>query len=107
MYSKVVQHLNDYLDGSSSKHQFEEWLYDLAFDVEETQSERVIALVHELEGILAEASSGNWAESVLQIELRAALQQDPATQTVFSFSAGAFPQRFGLGCPMAFAVPLM
>jgi hypothetical protein len=69
MYSQVIRQINSYLKGQSSKEQFEAWLYDVAFDVEENHTQRVIELVHELEGTLAEASSGHWPEYALRDEL--------------------------------------
>lgn len=69
MFSQVIQHVEQYVSGRTSKEDFEIWLYDLAFDVEQRYTRRVISLVHNLEGIFSEASSGNWPEAILKTEL--------------------------------------
>lgn len=69
MMNELLSRLSQYLDGGSDLEAFEIWFYDLAFDIERQYTGDVVDLVHEIEGILAEASSGYWSEAVLRNEL--------------------------------------
>jgi hypothetical protein len=66
---ELVRKLESYLDDSISLENFECWFYDLAYDVEKRWTGLGVDMVHEIEGTLAEASSGNWPNYVLRNEL--------------------------------------
>ena len=69
MIDDLINRLDRYLDRNSSLEEFETWLYGLAFDIEKRYSGRIVEVVHEIEGILAEASSGNWSVTSLDRQL--------------------------------------
>ncbi len=71
MMNEVLEQIAAFVDGKISREQFDLWFYDLSFDVEKTQPKDIVTLVHEVEGLLAEASSGGWSEDSLRAELRA------------------------------------
>ena len=73
MFNELVGKVDDYLDGYISLGEFECWFFDLAFDVEKHWAGEFVDLVHKIEGILAESSSGNWSEATLDRELNDAL----------------------------------
>lgn len=75
MMDELVSRLDQYLDGATSLEEFEVWFYDLAFDVEEGHSGALVDVVHHIEGILAESSSGHWRTFVLKRELDAAIRE--------------------------------
>jgi hypothetical protein len=66
---ELMDQLHKYLAGQTSLSDFEYWLYALAWDVEQSASPDMIALVNRLEGLLAEASSASWPEDVLRQEI--------------------------------------
>ena len=63
-----------YADGKISRQAFELWFFQLSFDVEKAASEPIIALIHQVEGLLAESSSAEWCEEELRKELRIAIK---------------------------------
>jgi hypothetical protein len=69
MMDELIGRVEAYLDGASSLDDFEIWFYDLAFDVEARFNTRVVDLVHQIEGVLAESSSAHWPNPVLRKEL--------------------------------------
>lgn len=72
---ELVSRVDGYLDGFTSLSEFKAWFYHLAFDVERRYAGEFVDLVHHIEGLLAEASSGNWRASVLDTELDLAVQK--------------------------------
>jgi hypothetical protein len=75
LIDELVGRVDQYLDGDDSLEEFERWFYDLAFDVERRITGPGVDLVHEIEGILAEASSTGWSRSDLNAELDLAVQK--------------------------------
>jgi len=75
LIDELVGRVDQYLDGDDSLEEFERWFYDLAFDIERRKTGRGVDLVHEIEGILAEASSAAWSRSDLNAELDFAVQK--------------------------------
>jgi hypothetical protein len=65
MIDELINRLDQYLDRNASLEEFEDWFYNLAFDIEKRYTGRTAELVHEIEGILAEASSGHWSIAAL------------------------------------------
>lgn len=65
MLNDLVAKIDDYLDGNASLQQFKEWFFHFSFDLDRKFSGSVVDLVHEIEGILAEASSGHWSTAAL------------------------------------------
>ncbi len=55
MLNDLVAKIDDYLDGNASLQQFKEWFFHFSFDLDRKFSGSVVDLVHEIEGILAEA----------------------------------------------------
>jgi hypothetical protein len=58
-----------FLDGYLTLEEFELWFFDLAFDVENTMEPPVVRIVHNIEGVLSESSSGHWSRATLISEL--------------------------------------
>jgi hypothetical protein len=65
MIDELINRLDQYLDRNASLEEFEDWFHNLAFDIEKRYTGRTAELVHEIEGILAEASSGHWSIAAL------------------------------------------
>jgi hypothetical protein len=74
MVDELVNRVDQYLGNDSSLGEFEAWFYDLAFDIERRWSGRVVDIAHQIEGILAEASSAGWSEAEIRSELDFAVQ---------------------------------
>lgn len=86
LIDEVVSQVDQYLSGYTSLEQFETWLYDLAFDIERRYSGEVVDLVHQLEGTLAESSSGHWTCALLENELDAAISPHRRYPLVIQYS---------------------
>lgn len=69
MFNDLIEKLDQYLGGYISLEDFELWFYDLAFDVEKRYAGTIVEVVHDIEGTLAEASSGQWSRIALNNEL--------------------------------------
>ena len=72
MMNELMDKIEAYGDGKISREEFGLWFYGLSFDVETKQPGEIVALVHEVEGLLAEASSAGWSEGSLRGELKMA-----------------------------------
>jgi hypothetical protein len=55
--------------GKSSLDEFRMWFVPLARNIEQSQHAEAIKLAYRIEGILGEASSGNWTDQELMEEL--------------------------------------
>lgn len=75
MIDELVSRVDRYLDEESSLEDLERWFYDQAFDLERRYSGPIVDLFHEIEGILAEASSAGWGQPDVRSELEIALQE--------------------------------
>ena len=67
--------VNDLIADRISSEDFERWFYDFAYDVEEKSPAEMVELTHEIEGILAEASSGEWPRPALESAIANAAAQ--------------------------------
>lgn len=58
-----------YVAGEISLTQFQDWFVPISWDIETTGDHSAIHLAHQIDGLLAEASSANWVERDLREEL--------------------------------------
>jgi hypothetical protein len=72
---ELIARLESYLNGSLTLDAFEQWFYDLAFDIEKRDCNGYMDLVHRIEGILAESSHGGWTNETLRAELSSLLEE--------------------------------
>jgi hypothetical protein len=84
----LIMYLRSYLDGYLSREEFERWFYDLAFDVERYASPSFVNLVHRVEALLAESSSGSWPVEVLHAELALVLEPLEDRHALFVINSG-------------------
>jgi hypothetical protein len=84
----LIMYLRSYLDGYLSSEEFERWFYDLAFDVEHHGSPSFVNLVHRIEALLAESSSGSWPVEVLHSELALVLEPIEDRHPLFVINSG-------------------
>ena len=70
--AKILGRLLKYVAGLDSLESFEQWFVPISVDIERSGDARAIALVHRIDGILAEASSADWSQQALREELQGA-----------------------------------
>jgi len=70
--NELVAKVGEFIDERITRDQFETWFYALSYSIESRETGRVVELVHEVEGILAESSSGGWSPADLRRELESA-----------------------------------
>jgi hypothetical protein len=75
--------------GRSSLAKFRDWFLPVSINIEESGNSSAIALVYQIDGILAEASSAGWDEEAIKEELARV--------------SGAFPSKTERDGPHVFA----
>jgi len=71
--AQIADRVHEYLNGHLSFHEFQQWFVPASWNIERSGNRSAIALAHNVDGILAESSSANWDEMVLQRELANAI----------------------------------
>jgi hypothetical protein len=67
--SQIRQALWKYAEGKISLDDFRAWFVPISWNIEESHEPQAIQLTHQIDGILAEASSADWSESDIYEEL--------------------------------------
>lgn len=66
---QIGRRLSDFVDGRTCLQDFRKWFVPLSITIEESGDDAATALAHEIDGLLAEASSAGWTEEDLKEEL--------------------------------------
>jgi hypothetical protein len=66
---ELISKLEAYISGAIGRDEFSVWFYGVSRKAESNYSGVLLDLVREVEGVLAEASSGNWSHDGLVEEL--------------------------------------
>jgi hypothetical protein len=69
MMDELISKLEAYISGAIGREEFSVWFYGMSRKAETNYSGVFLDLVHEVEAVLAEASSGNWSHDGLVEEL--------------------------------------
>ncbi len=69
MMDELISKLEAYISGAIGREEFSVWFYGMSRKAETNYSGVFLDLVHEVEGIFAEASSGDWSHNGLVEEL--------------------------------------
>ncbi len=77
--------LESYLADEWSLERFEREFYNASYKIESRYSGSVVCLAHNIEGILAESSSGHWSVSTLRRSLEDLLLQYRPLQGLIHF----------------------
>jgi len=67
--TQIRDNIRKVADDELSVHDFEQWFVPMSWNIENCGDPSAIAVVHKIDGILSESSSGNWSESDLRDEL--------------------------------------
>ena len=72
---ELISKLEAYISGAIGRDEFSVWFYAVSRKAETNYSGVFLDLVREVEGIFAEASSGNWSHEGLVEELESAVSR--------------------------------
>jgi hypothetical protein len=75
MMDELISKLEAYISGAIGRDEFSVWFYGVSRKAEVNYSGAPLDLIHEVEGILAEASSGGWSHEGLVEELESAVSR--------------------------------
>jgi hypothetical protein len=89
MSEKFLRMLESYLADEWSLEQFEREFYNASYSIESRYSGSVVSLAHNIEGILAESSSGHWSIAALRRSLEDVLLQYRPVQDLIHFGEGS------------------
>jgi len=77
----LISKIKAYTGGAISRDEFSLWFFTFAREIErEYSSGPLLEMVFEIEGILAESSSGGWSEADLIDELESVAVPEPVAQ---------------------------
>jgi hypothetical protein len=88
--SKIWNALWKYAERDTSLDEFRSWFVPVSWNIEESGEAAAIELAHHIDGILSEASSGEWTEEQLHQELSRPFWVSPYGENVFG-DASPFP----------------
>jgi hypothetical protein len=71
--------VESFLKGNDSFRAFEDWFVDFSWDIEESHERGAIALAHQVQGLMAEASHAKWSDVGLREELANVLRPREVT----------------------------
>lgn len=72
---ELISKLEAYISGAIGRDEFSVWFYGVSRKAEVNYSGVPLDLIHEVEGIFAEASSGNWSHEGLAEELESVVMR--------------------------------
>jgi len=72
---ELISKLEAYISGAIGRDEFSVWFYGVSRKAEVNYSGAPLDLIHEVEGIFAEASSGDWSHEWLVEELQSAISR--------------------------------
>jgi hypothetical protein len=81
--SQIRKALWKYIEGKISLDDFHAWFVPISWNIEESHEPQAIQLAHEIDGILAEASSADWSESDIYEELSRLFLASPLAENVY------------------------
>lgn len=90
---QIRQNVRAVGEGRLSLDDFQRWFVPISWDIEASQDHSVIALVHGIDGILAESSAAHWSESDLREELAKAIRPFVSRQNKSFVLADVFEKR--------------
>lgn len=105
LYNQVLDELRKCQDERSLEG-FRDWFGPLSRDIEASPDESLVSLVHQVEGVLAEASSANWATTDVLSDLKSIVR---AWDTVTASNSNAFlsgSTPFGSNANVPLVVPM-
>jgi hypothetical protein len=75
MMDELISKFEAYISGAIGRDEFSVWFYGVSRKAEVNYSGVALDLIHEVEGIFAEASSGSWSHEGLVEELESAVSR--------------------------------
>ena len=75
MMDELISKLEAYISGAIGRDEFSVWFYGVSRKAEVNYSGAPLDLIHEVEGIFAEASSGVWSHEGLVEELESVVMR--------------------------------
>lgn len=72
--TQIRQKIDKLADGKLSLDDFQQWFVPISWNIERSKDPSLIALVYEIDGILAESSSAHWSEPVVREVLANAIR---------------------------------
>jgi len=67
--TEIAYALSNCVDKRLSLEEFQQWFVPISVDIESSGNQEAIDLVYRIDGVLAEASSGEWADKDILEEL--------------------------------------
>ena len=81
--NQIRQKLWSYANEKVSLDEFRAWFVPLSWNIEDSREPQAIQLAHQIDGILAEASSADWTEADIYEELSRPFLVSAFAQNVF------------------------
>jgi hypothetical protein len=85
--NQIRQELWKYAQGKLSLDEFRAWFVSVSWNIEHSHEPQAIQLAHQIDGILAEASSADWGDADIYEELSRPFLASPFAQNVFGDSS--------------------
>jgi hypothetical protein len=88
MKNELISKLEAYINGAIGREEFSSWFYAFSRRAEKRFTGSLLEFVYEVEGVLAEASSGSWSEEGLIEELEMLLDKYKPVNEVLTITVG-------------------
>lgn len=105
LYKQVVDELHKCQDEHSLEG-FRDWSGSFSRDIEANPDKSLVGLVHQIEGVLAEASSANWATADILSDLKSIAQASGSVGTSNSNRSWSNSEPFGSNANVPLVVPM-